>query len=82
VTGKLLKGQYNSIARTIRLCLIKAQKKEKGKYSDPDSLSTLITLAYLALLAKAFLEDSMNDIEKNEGAIDTMVDFIFDRASN
>jgi len=65
VTGKLLKGQYNSIARTIRLCLIKAQKKEKGKYSDPDSLSTLITLAYLALLAKAFLEDSMNDIEKN-----------------
>ena len=78
MADKLLEGQYNSIKRTIRLCLKKAQKKEKGKYSDPDSLSTLITLAYLALLAKAFCNNSLNDKEKNEQAIDTMVDFILD----
>lgn len=73
---EFLKGQYNSIERTLRICLKKTQKKEGGKHRSPDSLSTLLTLSYMGFLAKAFTDNTINNVEQNEKKIDEMVDLI------
>ena len=76
MTVEFLRGQYDSIERSVSVCLKKTQKKEGGKHRDTDSLSTLLTLSYMGFLAKAFNNNTINNIEQNEKKIDEMVDLI------
>ena len=75
MTVEFLRGQYDSI-EGCKVCLKKTQKKEGGKHRDTDSLSTLLTLSYMGFLAKAFNNNTINNIEQNEKKIDEMVDLI------
>jgi len=78
----LIENQCQSIEKAIKICLNRSEKRGGLQHKDPESLSTLLTMSYLGLMAKAIASDDIHNVEENERAIDDMVDLIFAKAKN